>query len=85
MLRRWFKRESDVLVVDTAHGHSQGVLTKAKELRKQFPNVLLVIGNVATADATRACIDAGADAVKVELGQEASVQLRLWLVWVFHN
>ncbi|MEC8382177.1 MAG: IMP dehydrogenase [Myxococcota bacterium] len=58
----------DVLVVDTAHGHSQGVLTKAAELRKSFPNVLLVIGNVATADATLACIDAGADAVKVGIG-----------------
>ena len=58
----------DVLVVDTAHGHSQGVLQKAAELRTEFPNVVLVIGNVATAAATLACIDAGADAVKVGIG-----------------
>jgi IMP dehydrogenase len=58
----------DVLVVDTAHGHSQGVLHAAEDIRKRFPDVAMVIGNVATADATLACIDAGADAVKVGIG-----------------
>lgn len=58
----------DVLVIDTAHGHSQGVLSRAAEIRKRFPEVVLVIGNVATADATLACIDAGADVVKVGIG-----------------
>lgn len=58
----------DVLVVDTAHGHSQGVLDAAADLRKRFPGVVLVVGNVATADATRACLDAGADIVKVGIG-----------------
>lgn len=58
----------DVLVIDTAHGHSMGVLRSARALRERYPDVLLVVGNVATADATRACIDAGADVVKVGIG-----------------
>ena len=58
----------DVLVVDTAHGHSEGVLRSARELRQRYPDVILVVGNVATADATRACVDAGADIVKVGIG-----------------
>lgn len=58
----------DVLVVDTAHGHSQGVLDVAKQIRGLYPEVSLVIGNVATPQATLACIEAGADAVKVGIG-----------------
>ncbi|TNE92231.1 MAG: IMP dehydrogenase [Deltaproteobacteria bacterium] len=58
----------DVLVVDTAHGHSAGVLKAAELAKSRFPDVDLVIGNVATADATRAAIDAGADIVKVGIG-----------------
>lgn len=58
----------DVLVIDTAHGHSQGVLKRTTEIRKRYPDCVLVVGNVATADATLACIDAGADAVKVGIG-----------------
>jgi IMP dehydrogenase len=58
----------DVLVIDTAHGHSQNVIDMAKRVRRQFPHTELVAGNVATADATRALIDAGADAVKVGIG-----------------
>ena len=58
----------DVLVVDTAHGHSRGVLEAAAEVKAKYPQVLLVVGNVATAEATRACIDAGADVVKVGIG-----------------
>jgi IMP dehydrogenase len=58
----------DVLVVDTAHGHSQGVLDMVRTLRRRFPDVDLVAGNVATADATRALIRAGVDAVKVGIG-----------------
>lgn len=58
----------DVLVVDTAHGHSEGVLQAAAKVRATHPDVMLVVGNVATADATRACIDAGADVVKVGIG-----------------
>lgn len=58
----------DVLVVDTAHGHSAGVLRSARVLRDRYPDITLVIGNVATADATEACIQAGADVVKVGIG-----------------
>lgn len=58
----------DVLVVDTAHGHSEGVLRACEAAKAAFPDVDLVIGNVATADATRAAIDAGADIVKVGIG-----------------
>jgi IMP dehydrogenase len=58
----------DVLVVDTAHGHSQGVLDMVKRLRTSYPNVELVAGNVATAEATEALIDLGVDAVKVGIG-----------------
>src|SRR5262245_28330483 len=55
----------DVLVVDTAHGHSQGVLDMVARLRERHPNVDLIAGNVATSDATRALIERGVDAVKV--------------------
>jgi IMP dehydrogenase len=58
----------DVLVVDTAHGHSQGVLDMVASVRREFPNIELVAGNVATAEATEALIDAGVDAVKVGIG-----------------
>jgi IMP dehydrogenase len=58
----------DVLVVDTAHGHSQGVLDTVERLRERYPDVDLIAGNVATADATRALIDRGVDAVKVGIG-----------------
>ena len=58
----------DVLVVDTAHGHSQGVIDMVAQVRRQFPNTDLIAGNVATAEATLALIDAGVDAVKVGIG-----------------
>ena len=58
----------DVLIIDTAHGHSQGVLDMVSTLRRTFPNVELVAGNVATGDATEALIDLGVDAVKVGIG-----------------
>ncbi|MEQ1909514.1 MAG: IMP dehydrogenase, partial [Vicinamibacterales bacterium] len=58
----------DVLVVDTAHGHSQGVLDMVGRLRAQFPEVELVAGNVATAAGTLALIEQGVDAVKVGIG-----------------
>jgi IMP dehydrogenase len=58
----------DVLVVDTAHGHSQGVLDMVARLHRQFPDVEIVAGNVATAAATEALIGAGASAVKVGIG-----------------
>ena len=58
----------DVLVVDTAHGHSQNVLDMVRQLRRRFPGVELIAGNVATAEGTLALIDLGVDAVKVGIG-----------------
>lgn len=58
----------DVLVVDTAHGHSQGVLDRVAWVKKHFPDVDVIGGNIATAQAARALVDAGADGVKVGIG-----------------
>ena len=58
----------DVVVVDTAHGHSQGVLNRVRWTKDHFPEVQVIGGNIATADAARALMDAGADAVKVGIG-----------------
>ena len=58
----------DVLVVDTAHGHSQGVIQAVGRLREAFPDVQLVAGNIATAEGAAALIEAGADAIKVGIG-----------------
>jgi IMP dehydrogenase len=58
----------DVLVLDTAHGHSQGVLDMVARVREHFPDVQLVAGNVATAEGTIALIERGVDAVKVGIG-----------------
>jgi len=58
----------DVVAIDTAHGHSKMVLQKVAEIKKHYPNLPLIAGNVATAAATEALIDAGADIVKVGIG-----------------
>ena len=58
----------DVLVVDTAHGHSQGVLDRVRWVKRNFPLVEVIGGNIATADAARAMLDHGADGVKVGIG-----------------
>lgn len=58
----------DALVIDTAHGHTEGVLAAAKTIKTRFPEVDLVAGNIATAEATRDLISAGVDAVKVGMG-----------------
>ncbi len=62
------EKGADAIVIDTAHGHSAGVLRKIKEIRDHFPNITLIAGNVATGDATRALFDAGVDIVKVGIG-----------------
>ncbi|KPC52655.1 IMP dehydrogenase [Amantichitinum ursilacus] len=58
----------DVIVVDTAHGHSKGVIDRVNWVKRNFPNVQVIGGNIATAAAARALVDAGADAVKVGIG-----------------
>jgi|YelNatPaOPRAMG01_1025707.scaffolds.fasta_scaffold58909_2 IMP dehydrogenase len=62
------KAGADVIVIDTAHGHSRRVLEAIQEIKKNFPNCQLIAGNVATAEGTEALIKAGADAVKVGVG-----------------
>jgi IMP dehydrogenase len=58
----------DVIVVDTAHGHSQGVLDRVKWVKTKFPHVQVIGGNIATGDAAKALVDHGADGVKVGIG-----------------
>ena len=58
----------DVIIVDTAHGHSQGVLDRVQWIKKNFPQIEVIGGNIATASAARALVDHGADAVKVGIG-----------------
>ena len=62
------KAGADAIVIDTAHGHSAGVLRKIKEIRDHFPDVTLIAGNVATGEATAALFDSGVDVVKVGIG-----------------
>jgi IMP dehydrogenase len=59
---------ADVLIVDTAHGHSQGVLDRVKWVKKNFPDMQVIGGNIATAKAAKALVDHGADCVKVGIG-----------------
>ncbi|MEK6527535.1 MAG: IMP dehydrogenase, partial [Nitrospirota bacterium] len=63
-----YKAGADVLVIDTAHGHSKAVISVVKELLKKIPGIEIIAGNVATADATRDLISAGVSAVKVGVG-----------------
>ena len=58
----------DVIVVDTAHGHSKGVIDEVSQIKAKYPHLAVIAGNVAPAEATRALIDAGADVVKVGIG-----------------
>ncbi|SFH85421.1 IMP dehydrogenase [Pisciglobus halotolerans] len=58
----------DAIIIDTAHGHSAGVIRKIKEIRETFPDVALIAGNVATGEATRDLFDVGVDVVKVGIG-----------------
>ena len=62
------KAGADAIVIDTAHGHSAGVLRKIKDIRDHFPDVTLIAGNVATGEATAALFDSGVDVVKVGIG-----------------
>ncbi|MFE0507550.1 IMP dehydrogenase [Peribacillus butanolivorans] len=62
------KSQVDAIVLDTAHGHSAGVLDAVKEIRGKYPELTIIAGNVATAEGTKALIEAGADVVKVGIG-----------------
>jgi len=67
-VRALIEAEVDVVVVDTAHGHSQGVLERVAWIKQNFPDTQVIGGNIATAAAARDLVDAGADAVKVGIG-----------------
>ena len=67
----------DAIVVDTAHGHSEFVLKLVKEVKKEFPNLDLIAGNVATPEATEDLIKAGADCVKIGIGAGSSCTTRI--------
>ena len=71
------KAGADAIVIDTAHGHSAGVLRKIKEIRDHFPDVTLIAGNVATGEATAALFDSGVDVVKVGIGPGSICTTRL--------
>ncbi|HMC00559.1 MAG TPA: IMP dehydrogenase [Flavobacteriaceae bacterium] len=58
----------DAIIIDTAHGHSKGVVAVLKEIKKKFPNLEVVVGNIATGQAAKYLVEAGADAVKVGIG-----------------
>lgn len=77
--------ECDVIVIDTAHGHSKMVSIAVSELKKRAPNAQIIAGNVATGDATKALIDAGADAVKVGIGPALSVPRALSRALACHS
>lgn len=62
------KSQVDVIVLDTAHGHSKGVLDTVREIRSSYPDLAIIAGNVATAEGTKDLIEAGADIVKVGIG-----------------
>jgi len=62
------KADADALIIDTAHGHSKNVLTVLKQIKKKYPEIDIVVGNIATAEAATDLMNAGADAVKVGIG-----------------
>ncbi len=62
------KNRVDIIAIDTAHGHSKGVIEAVRKIKAKYPNLPIIAGNVATADAVEALVDAGADVVKVGIG-----------------
>ena len=62
------KAKVDVVVLDSAHGHSRNIMNAIREIKSAYPDLQVIAGNVATGEATKALIEAGADAVKVGIG-----------------
>ncbi|MEY1640306.1 IMP dehydrogenase [Tenuifilum osseticum] len=67
-VRALYEADVDAIVIDTAHGHSKGVIEMLKMVKKEFPKLEVIVGNIATADAAKMLVDAGADAIKVGIG-----------------
>jgi IMP dehydrogenase len=76
-IRALVDRDVDVIVVDTAHGHSRGVLEAVEKVKTEYPNTEVVAGNIATGDAAKDLISAGADAIKVGMGPSAICTTRV--------
>src|SRR5204862_1534507 len=71
------RAKADIIAIDTAHGHSSRVIEAVKEVKKRFPDLQLIAGNIATEEAARDLIKAGADAVKVGMGPGSSCTTRV--------
>lgn len=69
--------EVDAIIIDTAHGHSKGVLSTVETIKSKIGNTALIVGNVATAEGTKALIDSGVDSVKIGIGAGASCTTRI--------
>jgi len=69
--------EADAIVIDTAHGHSKGVLQSIENIKSKYPNIAIIAGNVATGEGAKALIDSGVDCVKVGIGAGASCTTRV--------
>src|SRR5690625_7227946 len=67
-IEKLFEAEVVVIVIDTAHGHYQGVIEQVKTVREKYPELDIIAGNVATKEATRELIEAGANIIKVGIG-----------------
>ena len=74
------KAQVDVLALDSAHGHNSNVVETVRKVKKAYPDVQLIAGNIATAEAAKALIDAGADCIKVGIGPGSSVPPVWWRV-----
>jgi IMP dehydrogenase len=71
----------DAIVVDTAHGHSKGVIERVRWVKQNYPQVDVIGGNIATGAAALALVEAGADAVKVGIGPAPSAPPASWRAW----
>jgi IMP dehydrogenase len=71
----------DAIVVDTAHGHSQGVIERVRWVKQNYPQVDVIGGNIATGGAALALVEAGADGVKVGIGPAPSAPRASWPAW----
>ena len=69
--------EADAIVIDTAHGHSKGVLQSIENIKSKYPNIAIIAGNIATGEGAKALIDSGVDCVKVGIGAGASCTTRV--------
>lgn len=76
-IEKLLEAEIDVLVIDTAHGHSKNVIESIKEIKKRYPHIEIIAGNIATADGAKALIDCGVDAIKIGIGSGSICTTRI--------